>query len=380
LALVGKRVSLNPSVTMLRFHSENDLFFGYYDLNPLRNSKILAHEIVGNWVNLKSIHIHTKIEQTVGSTRAWNYQQGARLGWAGNGFETIFYNSINDDSGEIIVRDLVAGTQQSFPFLLQVANKKFDKVIGVDMIKINQLNPEYGYPDPSGRKSSESDTSVGNCGILGYEIKTGHQKCIVSLDSIVAHEKPDEADTENSEINHITYSPDETKISFIHRWYPLRGPRASRLMVFDLQNNSLLTVISYGMVSHYCWESEESIFVYGRIKDGSDRFISCHLSSGNVKIHEALNDKGDGHPSLSPSGNWLVIDSYPNIIRKQSLFLYHLKSGEIINIGRFFSPKNYSFSMRCDLHPRWCNSSLIAIDTTFGGKREIGLLDISGIV
>ena len=373
-------VQLSEGVALSRYFTDNDLFFGYYDLDPIHNNRLLAHEIKGDSVLLLSIDLETGDFQEVEKTTVWNFQQGARLGWIKNSKNQIYYNSVNSSSLETIRLDLENGERQAFDTPLQVANTGFNTILSVNISQINRHNPEYGYKNVTQAFFQQSESGTQECGIFQYDINTSKTHCLVPFEKILSHESCEGATASNSEINHVTFSTDESRIAFIHRWYLRGGKRLSRLLIYDIESKMITTALANGMVSHYCWQDADNIFVYGCDKNGQDCFMTYHMVSNSTTMHKALSGRGDGHPSLSPDNKWIVLDSYPGITRHLSLYLYNLVTGEVKMVGSFYSPPAFVNAQRCDLHPRWSANGQIVIDTTHSGKREICLIDVSSVI
>ena len=69
-----------------------DIFFGYYDINPFNDDKIIAMG-VGKKEVADVYVISNGIFNKIGDTRAWCWQQGSRLRWFD---EThVIYNDFN---------------------------------------------------------------------------------------------------------------------------------------------------------------------------------------------------------------------------------------------------------------------------------------------
>ncbi len=380
LGSFSPKISLRPGVSLSRYFTENDLFYGYYDLNPIKNNRLLSHEIKGESIGIHSIDLETGDFLEIAKTTAWNYQQGARLGWCENDKNQIYFNTQNSNSFQTTLIDLDNNQEQVFDVPLQVANKRFDTIISINIAQINKYNPEYGYKTTSSHESQVSSANNQECGILLYDIHASRQHCLVSLEKILDHDSCEGATHSNSEINHVAYSPDESRLAFIHRWYLKGGKRLSRLLIYDIKADLITTVLANGMVSHYCWQNDDDIFVYGCAKNGQDCFMTFHVPTHSTTTHTALSGQGDGHPSVSPDKKWIVLDSYPGISRHQSLYIFNVITNDLKKIGSFYSPPKYSNAQRCDLHPRWSTDGQIVIDSTHTGKREICLIDVSSVL
>jgi Tol biopolymer transport system component len=90
--------------------------------------------------------------------------------------------------------------------------------------------------------------------------------------------------------------------------------------------------------------------------------------------------KCDGHPSVDPSGRWMVTDTYPKFDRMSRLYLYNFHTDEVICLGRLYQPLKYSGSYRIDLHPKWnLNGDKIYFESGHNGLRNFYALDVSRI-
>jgi len=380
LGYFSAKVNLSPGVSLSRYFTENDLFYGYYDLNPVHNNRLLAHEMKDDSVQLLTFDLETGEFEEIAKTTAWNFQQGARLGWRENARNQVYFNTFSSNSIQTNLVDLDNNQRQIFDVPLQVANKSFDTIISVNIAQINKYNPEYGYKIVTQEKDQVITPGSQDCGIIIYDMHTSRKQCLISFEMILSHGSCEGATPSNSEINHVTYSPDEMRLAFIHRWYLKGGKRVSRLLIYDIKTQLITTALANGMVSHYCWQDEISIFMYGCDQNGQDCFMTYHILKQSMTTHKALSGRGDGHPSISPDREWIVLDSYPGISRHQDLYLFNIVTNDVKVIGSFHSPAKYSNSQRCDLHPRWIAEDQIVIDTTHTGKREICLIDVSSVL
>ena len=87
---------------------------------------------------------------------------------------------------------------------------------------------------------------------------------------------------------------------------------------------------------------------------------------------DALDRFGDGHPSFSPDGQWIVTDTYPDRARMRRLLLCGPADKTMIEVAAFHSPWRYDGPKRCDLHPRWDPSGqLRSIDSTHGESADV---------
>ena len=98
----------------------------------------------------------------------------------------------------------------------------------------------------------------------------------------------------------------------------------------------------------------------------------------------------DGHPSLSPVGDWIITDTYADFEHYRTLILYNLKTNRRVDIGKFYSLPSQSSNadkewenseMRSDLHPRWNRGGTqVCIDSVHQGTKQMYVVDVNEIV
>jgi hypothetical protein len=137
------------------------------------------------------------------------------------------------------------------------------------------------------------------------------------------------------------------------------------------------------MVSHYAWRDEKTLLVWARTLAEGDRYYLLDVTTDarEVCCPGRLDRFGDGHPSYSPVGEWVVTDTYPDRGRMRRLLLWRPAMDEVIEVGAFHSPWRYDGPTRCDLHPRWSADGLrISIDSAHEGVRGTYVIDVSRLV
>jgi Tol biopolymer transport system component len=89
----------------------------------------------------------------------------------------------------------------------------------------------------------------------------------------------------------------------------------------------------------------------------------------------------NGHCSYLPGNEWILNDTYPDLDRKQHLYLYQVTTGRRVPLGSFEAPEPYRGEWRCDLHPRFSpDGRLVTIDSPHRGDgRQIYLIDIGDL-
>ena len=89
----------------------------------------------------------------------------------------------------------------------------------------------------------------------------------------------------------------------------------------------------------------------------------------------------NGHCTVSPDGQWILTDEYPDAQNTRPLILYRIADGQRFDVGRFYSPPELTGEMRCDLHPRWSRDGRCAcFDSAHTGRRQMYVIDVSPVV
>ncbi|MGQ3330846.1 TolB family protein [Halorubrum sp. FL23] len=349
-----------------------DRFFGYFDVHPWSSSmdELLLHEIAGDEVE---IGVYRSGEYApVASSSAWNLQQGARAQWHPTD-ESILFNDVESNSLVAKTTDLTGDAIATYDRPIQAIRPDGTEFLSLNYDRLDRNRPDYGYGTDTGSlPDPRSD------GLWRVEMDTGDDERLISLQSLIDRVDTT-ADPEDHYVNHALYDPTGERFVFLHRWQGEDG-RVSRLYVSDL-NGDCRIVMDETVVSHYCWLSDSELFVWGRTAEFGDGYHVLDVDSGEFEYVDALDEWGDGHPSLSPNGRYVVTDTYPDRKRQRRLLLYDRKTDEVTELGRFFEPLEYTSETRCDLHPRWSpDSTAISFDSTHTDSRESYVLDVSEIV
>lgn len=347
-------------------------FFGYFDVHPWNESmeEMLLHEVDGDEVKISTYRHGEHTPLATSST--WNLQQGSRTQWHPTD-ETILFNDIN--SGDVVAKEITRSGEllNTFDRPIQAVHPDGTEFLSLNYDRLDRNRPDYGYgPDTGPLPDPGSD------GLRRVKMDSGNEELLVSLESVI--ERADTtASPDDHYLNHALYNPSGDQFVFLHRWQGDDG-RVSRLYASDHDGNCRI-VMDETVVSHYCWLSDSELFVWGRTREFGDGYHILDVDSGECEYVDALDEWGDGHPSLSPDGRYIVTDTYPDRKRQRHLLLYDREEDSVTELGRFFEPLDYTGETRCDLHPRWSpDGTAISFDSTHTGRRDSYVLDVSRIV
>jgi hypothetical protein len=175
-------------------------------------------------------------------------------------------------------------------------------------------------------------------------------------------------------INHILIAPDGKSFMFIHR-YRVEGKKYDRLMVYDFKE--LRCILDDPLQSHFCWLDNHTIMGYCGY-GGEIGWFQADTINGKVKklVELTKAHPKNGHPT--PHGDWIVVDSYPNLSRMQELHAYNRKTKEVILLAEFYHDMQHHNYNRCDLHPRFTpDGKAIYVDTLYSGKRQLVKINVN---
>ena len=319
--------------------------------------------------------------RVLGETRAWCWQQGAMLQWMGTTGNIIF----NDyDNGEYFSRiiDINADRLGMLPRPVYALSKDGTQALSLDFERIHFSRPGYGYI--SKPASGPMNPQPHDEGIWRLDAVSGESKLIISLDQLAENHKMDGFDDAFHYVLHAEFNPGGTRVVFLHRWFfphaekKQSGPHSTRMYAADPDGSNLYLLEDSGFVSHFAWRDDDHLIAASRHGDQGFHYHLYRDKTDEVSIIGENILNGDGHPSFSPNGRWMLTDTYPDRLHKRKLILYDLMQSRRIDLGRYHSPPSYSGPLRCDLHPRWSHDGQwVCFDSIHEGGRGVYIIDVS---
>ncbi len=362
-----------------------ECFFGYFGIPPWSadGGRMLFHR----WragdprrIEVWQRDLATGSARMIGGSCAWNFQQGSLAQWLQlDGIESVVFNDAAD--GRLVCRIVAPdGSERRLPWPVQALNPRAPEALSLNYRRLARLRPEYGYDVEV--ENFAPDQPLASDGLWRIDLRSGEGELVVSLDRLARNEpRPDMRGAEHK-VNHAIYALDGRRFAFMHRWLGPTG-KYSRLYVANADGSGLRLLFDHRMVSHYAWRDERTLLAWARTAEQGDRYYLVDVASADVRPLpvEAAGRYGDGHPSYSPDGQWIVTDSYPDRARMLRLLLLRPDEGRMVEVGRFHSPWRYDGPSRCDLHPRWSpDGRRISIDSTHEGIRWTYAVDVSRLV
>ena len=342
--------------------------FGYFDITPW--SKCSDYYINNYFINKKTLEVvifdrKLNEKRTIAYSKAVNLQHCALAQWVG--LDQLIINNIENNKVVSEIYDVNGRLIRKFNYPVQTVSNDFRLFSSIDYSYLDSIGSDYGYKLKKSNQYNKSELkpslnviclkngSVINC-IKSQEL---NQLCKLNVKKI-----------RNQELNHAKFSNGDKYLSFIYRWCE-RSKRKSKLIVLDIETNTLSEINNFEIVSHYCWLDNHSLLVWGKI-DSEAKFIHINISK-NKSIenrNDNINKLGDGHPTKLHESK-VICDTYPDRSRMQLLYILDYKNWTKKKLIKLYSPLKFINKRRVDLHPRMSPClNYISIDTSYSGKRK----------
>lgn len=369
-------------------------WFGYYDKFEFDPSgrRVLAMEVDFEGRSPRAddvIHVGMVDVQDgdkwieLGTSRAWNWQQGCMLQWLPGSTSTVVWNDRQEDHFVCHVLDVESGKRRTLPAPIYALSPDGKWAVAPDFRRLNDCRPGYGYaglPDPNANVLAPEDA-----GIWKMDMETGKQSLLLSFADVAKFPQPG-GYSKNAKhwFNHLLVSPDGTRFEFLHRW---RGEAEgkgwkTRQFTAGADGKDLYLINASGLVSHFIWRDATHILAYAgwnNTKEWRCQLFEDH--TGKAELVEGMLPV-DGHCTYLPGNQWILCDTYAGSKnRNQNPYLLNVATKKIVELGRFRSPPEYTGEWRCDTHPRCSrDGKWAAIDSPHHGGRQIYLLDLRSVV
>ncbi len=351
-------------------------YFGYYNVSP-ENDKGQLLYIVPEKGGKAGLFLSNGIgdEKKIGETSAFNWQQGCMPQWGYANKNLVYYNLFDElsDRYECVVYDVQLGKETSrLPMPIYALSKQEDYALTLNFERLAVMRPDYGYFCRHNVVLPDN----GNDGIWKIDIAAKHAELIITLQQLVDLKPVPTMEMAMHKVNHIDISPDGKRFMFLHRWIGPQG-RFMRLITANADGSGIYILNGDKMTSHCFWADSKRIISFCNTPKYGDAYVLfADLSGDYEKISDRL-PATDGHPSISPNGEWMITDTYPGHDGMSRLFLYNTKTDEACCLGRFYQPLRYDGPQRIDLHPKWnMSGDKIYFDSGHAGHRKLYVMNL----
>ena len=361
--------------------NDTHYFFGYFDKCPWNSrGEHPVHRVgfagrqphFGEKAELGLIH-DGKFDKFA-ETNAWCWQLGSMLQFFDD--DTLIWNDVEDDH---FVARLSNGKVLPRPIYTMTADRRY--ALSVNFSRLHVERPGYGYPDmpdPSADYAHPEDD-----GIFLMDLQTGESKLIISLARIVQEFPVRGAFEAMNWFNHLLFSPDGKRISFIHR-FRIFNPGGSgmrfyvtRMFTANRDGSDLWQLPLVYHASHYTWADPDRLIVFGNVPyQQGCQFRIFTVGKKETEVFAMGRLPNDGHCSFSPNRKLLLTESYPGDDHLRELLVYDAQKDARYSLGKFYAPP-IPGPTRCDLHPRWSQDGRrISFDSFHEKHRGTYVIDL----
>jgi len=322
----------------------------------------------------------------LGTSCAWNWQQGCMLQWRPGSNDEILWNDRIDDEYVCHILNVKTLKKRTIKSPVYTVSPDGTFALSLDFERVQDVRAGYGYagvPDKNKELLAPEDA-----GIYKISLDSGIRKLIVSIKEVAEIPYPiEDLSPYKHYFNHLSTNTDGQRFSFVHRWInpgeaARISPLGTRFLTASVNGGDIHIINDSKMTSHFWWKNPKQILAWANRPETGNRFF---LFNDTITIdYEIIGDnilKQDGHCSYFPDTDWIVNDSYPNKNRQVELYIYNTSTDEKIVLGKFYMEPEYTGEWRVDLHPRQTrDGKKIIVDCPVGKSgRQILMLDISGL-
>lgn len=391
--LMGRRQRINISagVNLITIGSpDSHTFFGYYDISPFdrHERRVVTLQVPLHATACRSSARICIVDlgggerelRPISETKAWCWQQGSRLRWMPQD-DALFTNGHDAERHCGWILDATTGDR-----LYRVARPLYDISsdgrfgLSLNFSRLQRLRPGYGYgdrPDPTANCLAPDED-----GVWLVDIETSKERLLFSLADAANLDVVPSMVGATHYFNHLSWNPSGDRFMVFHIWE--KPGERRRLRVLTAGHDGRPRVITDGEhVSHYCWLDDSRLLFFSTPLGHPMGYYIYEDNSTTAPIDTLRGSMpdGDGHPSLDPTGRWLVTDSLPDRFSERSVYLFNWDKRRLVRCVDFFSPLAFSGEYRCDLHPRWSPSGChIAVDSAHSGFRQMVILDVGNVM
>ena len=373
----------------------------YYDVCPFSPSqRYLAATrlpfedrvaVLGDEAQICVIDLREQSIRTVGATRCWGFQTGALLNWGATD-RRLYTNDVVDGEARCVRIDLDSGERTVFAGPMYHIAPDESCVIGFPLELLDATQPGYGAPcaDPL-RPRRLPPGAAEDEGIWRTDLATGERTLLLSLaDAAARLPRPLPREDGTFYFWHSKFNRQGTGIMQVLRCLFPDGAGGRNPATFAMDpDGGNLRFLPFDSPwnaggGHPNWHGDGERLVRNVEEEGGIRYCQVNRDgTGRRLLSDTL--EGGGHPSVEPSGRFLITDCLAGNGGQEVVLrladLREQKQRGLCSLPTIDQRSLEQRPLRLDGHPVWSRDyRKVCFQAAPEGMRQLFVADLSGVI
>lgn len=344
---------------------------------------------LGDAADVCVIDLERQTIRTVYSTTCWGFQTGANLNWGATD-RHLYTNDIVDRVARCVRINLDTGQSRTFSGPMYHIAPDESCVVGFPLELMDVTQPGYGAAsaDPA-NPPRLAPGAAHDEGVWRTDLRTDERSLLVSL-ADVAGQAPEPAPRPDGTFYfwHTKFDPQGTRIMQVLRCLFPDGSGGRNAMVFTLKPDGTDVQYTPGAAAwgapggHPNWHPDGEHLIRNIKVDGRPmRYCQVPCRGGDATV---LSDTlpGGGHPSIEPTGRWIITDAFPtpDTVALRLADLETHREQDLCVLPTIDRSSLSAAVLRLDGHPAWSRDhTRVCFQAAHRGLRQLFVADVTAV-